>query len=84
LANFVRVRLQPLRVDKHNLLDGASRPEIMAKTRHGIAARDPTRSVTAALKLACQLLRSGEMREAAKWASVAAGLGKPDTRPEGF
>jgi hypothetical protein len=56
----------------------------MAKTRHGIAARDPTRSVTAALKLACQLLRSGEMREAAKWASVAAGLGNPNLLPEGL
>ena len=56
----------------------------MAKTRHGIAARDPTRSVTAALKLACQLLQSGDMREAAKWASVAAGLSNLEMVPERF
>lgn len=56
----------------------------MARTRHGIAARDPTRSVTAALKLACQLLQSGEMREAAKWAAVAAGLGNLQRAPESF
>jgi len=47
----------------------------MVKTRHGILARDPTRSVTAALKLASELLRTGDLREAAKWVSVAAGLG---------
>lgn len=45
------------------------------KTRHGIIARDPARSVTAALKLANELLKAGELREAAKWVSVAAGLG---------
>jgi len=51
----------------------------MVKTRHGIIARDPARSVTAALKLASELLKAGELREAAKWASVAAGLGQlPD------
>lgn len=54
----------------------------MAKTRHGIVARDPARSATAALKLACQLLQSGEMREAAKWASIAAGMEIPDMLPE--
>ena len=47
----------------------------MVKSRHGIIARDPARSVTAALKLASELLKAGELREAAKWVSVAAGLG---------
>lgn len=56
----------------------------MAKTRHDIVARDPARSVTAALKLACEMVRAGELREAAKWAAVAAGLGNPDILPENF
>ena len=56
----------------------------MAKARHGVAVRDPARSVTAALKLACELLRAGELREAAKWVSVAAGLGNPEILPESF
>ena len=51
----------------------------MVKTKHGIVARDLARSATAALKLASELLRAGELREAAKWVSVAAGLGtSPD------
>ena len=46
----------------------------MAKIENGAAARDPARSVTAALKLASRLVRVGELKDAVRWAAIAAGL----------
>jgi len=37
--------------------------------------RDALQSASAALALACEWLRAGDLAEAAKWAAVAANLG---------
>ena len=37
---------------------------------------DPAKSVVSALAHACELLKAGDLADAAKWAAIAAGLGE--------
>jgi hypothetical protein len=48
----------------------------MGKAKSVSSPADPARSVTAALARAASVLREGNLKDAAKWAALAASLGE--------
>lgn len=54
----------------------------MAKIKNVSSAAIPAEPVMEALERACALLKAGDLREAARWAAIAAGLGEAKILPE--